>query len=90
MAHSRGHLSSHRKIMLGITVSLLNERRKELQEEARILRKGKKPFMKEYTKLCRKYRCYVRGNLQSVRAQRKGEEIYTITSHLSSLRRKGE
>jgi len=64
-------------------------RRDEAYErQEKIEYQQKKDFLKAYTKICRRYGCYVSGlgGGDSISKQRKGEKIYTITSHLEGLR----
>jgi len=86
MVRSRKPISKHRRNLMNCTLGLLNERGKEIAANEKILTNNKKPFLKEYRKLCRKYRCYVDSLGGSfVSSQRKGEKISTITKHLRGL-----
>ncbi len=49
--------------------------------------KQRKLFFIEYEKLCKKYGCFVQCLYGAhITKQKRGEEIYTIDSHLESLR----
>lgn len=46
-------------------------------------------FFAEYDKICKKYGCFVQSFYgSSISKQKRGETIYTIKSHLSSLKHK--
>lgn len=87
MPRRRGKISNRYRTRLRITLAIMDERERELAEEAKILENNKKPFLKEYRKICRKYHCYVESlGVSFIHAVRKGEKIYTITDHLYGLK----
>ena len=50
--------------------------------------KQMKLFLVEYIKICKKYGCFVQSMYgSSISKQRRGEKIYTIDSHIESLKK---
>lgn len=47
--------------------------------------KQRKTFFVEYSRICKKYGCFIWGNLSSVHKVNRTDKIYTIKSHLEGL-----
>ncbi len=72
------------------TEQILERRRVDRNHQAkkRYTLKQKKLFYIEYKKLCKKYGCFIDSlSGHFLTKQERGEEIYTIESHLDSIQR---
>lgn len=47
--------------------------------------KQRKLFFVEYSRICRKYGCFIWGNISSVHKVERKSKIYTVKSHLEGL-----
>lgn len=74
-----------------LTEAQIQERKREknnLKRRRKYESKQKKLFLSEYEKICAKYGCFVLSYYGTyISKQKQGEKIYTISSHLKSLKR---
>ena len=68
-------------------IAELNKRNRNFQARQRYALKRRKLFYIEYEKLCKKYGCFVQCLYGAhITKEKRGEEIYTLQSHLESVR----
>jgi hypothetical protein len=77
-----------RKPLTKEQIAELNRKNRNFQARARYALKQKSLFYTEYEKLCKKYGCFVQCLYGAhITKEKRGEELYTIQSHLETVRR---
>lgn len=75
-----------RKPLTKEQIDKLNKKNRNFQARQRYALKRKKLFFIEYEKLCKKYGCFISSlSGEFLTKQKRGEDIYTIQSHLESV-----